>query len=124
MREGDKNDQYEYVHLVEGFTGKNGKTQQHVVKSFGRLDVLEKENPNILEKLKAQYGGSREEKAQRNAALRAEATRQFLEKTIDFDTCSYPSLKYGHYPVRALWRKFFQLQRKFFDSLFRITTIF
>lgn len=112
-QKGGKNGQREYVYLVEGFTGKNGKTQQRVVKSFGRLDVLQKEEPHILEKLKAQYGGSREEKDQRNATLRAEATRQFLEKTIDFDACSYPLLKYGHYPVRALWRKFFQLQRKF-----------
>lgn len=112
-QKGGKNGQHEYVYLVEGFTGKNGKTQQHVVKSFGRLDVLEKEDPNILEKLKAQYGGSREEKDQRNAALRAEATQQFLEKVIDFDSGSYPLLKYGHYPVRALWRNFFHLHRKF-----------
>lgn len=112
-QKGGKNGQHEYVYLVEGFTGKNGKTQQRVVKSFGRLDVLEKEDPNFLEKLKAQYGGSREEKDQRKATLRAEATHQFLEKIIDFDTGSYPLLKYGHYPVRELWRNFFHLQRKF-----------
>jgi len=40
------------VYLVEGYKDVNGKVKQRIVKSYGNLEDLEKEDPNILEKLK------------------------------------------------------------------------
>ena len=40
------------VYLVEGYRDENGKVKQRIIKSYGNLEELQKEDPNILEKLK------------------------------------------------------------------------
>lgn len=42
------------VYLVEGYRDENGKSKQRIIKSYGNLEDLEKENPNILKKLREQ----------------------------------------------------------------------
>ena len=42
------------VYLVEGYRDENGKSKQRIIKSYGNLEDLEKEDPNILEKLRAE----------------------------------------------------------------------
>lgn len=42
------------VYLVEGYRDEQGKSKQRVVKSYGFLEELEKDDPNILEKLKSE----------------------------------------------------------------------
>ena len=41
-----------YVYLVESYRDKNGKPKQRVIDNLGILEELEKDNPNILKKLK------------------------------------------------------------------------
>jgi transposase len=45
-----KND--EIVYLVEGYRDHNGKSKQRIIKKYGLLSELLKDDPNILEKLK------------------------------------------------------------------------
>lgn len=40
------------VYLVEGYRDENGKSKQRIIKSYGNLEDLEKDDPNILQKLK------------------------------------------------------------------------
>ena len=40
------------VYLVEGYRDENGKSKQRIIKSYGNLEDLEKNDPNILQKLK------------------------------------------------------------------------
>ena len=40
------------VYLVEGYRDENGKSKQRIIKSYGNLEDLEKDNPNILQNLK------------------------------------------------------------------------
>lgn len=42
------------VYLVEGYRDENGKSKQRIIKSYGNLEDLEKEDPNILQKLREQ----------------------------------------------------------------------
>lgn len=44
----------ETVYLVEGYRDKDGKVKQRIVKRYGYLDELQKGDPNILDKLKAE----------------------------------------------------------------------
>lgn len=45
---------FKKVYLVEGYRDENGKSKQRIIKCYGDLEILEKEDPNILEKLKAE----------------------------------------------------------------------
>ncbi|MBI9030559.1 IS1634 family transposase [bacterium] len=40
------------VYLVEGYRGPDGKAKQRIIKSFGHLENLVRENPNALDELK------------------------------------------------------------------------
>lgn len=42
------------VYLVEGYRDEDGKSKQRIIKSYGNLEDLEKEDPNILQKLRKQ----------------------------------------------------------------------
>ncbi len=42
------------VYLVEGYRGRDGKVKHRTLKSFGRLSLLEKDNPNIIDNLEKQ----------------------------------------------------------------------
>lgn len=42
------------VYLVEGYRDENGKSKQRIVKCYGNLEELEAQDPNILEKLRAE----------------------------------------------------------------------
>jgi transposase len=42
------------VYLVEGYRDENGKSKQRIIESYGNLEDLEKEDPNILQKLREQ----------------------------------------------------------------------
>ena len=57
-----KNGKYTYVYVNESYR-ENGKTKCRVVKALGRYDKLLNEDPNFMEKLKAQYEEPRIQKA-------------------------------------------------------------
>lgn len=43
------------VYLVEGYRDEDGKSKQRIIKKFGSLGELTKDNPNALEELKKQF---------------------------------------------------------------------
>ena len=49
---GKTNKKGTLVYLVEGYRDNDGKTKHRTIKSYGYLEELEKDDPNILEKLK------------------------------------------------------------------------
>lgn len=80
-----------YVYLVEGYRDKNGKPKQRVIKNYGVLEELIKDDPNILEKLK------HEAKSMRSSIL-----------SIDIDTAELNTeanhlLNYGHFFLEGLY---------------------
>lgn len=86
----------ERVYLVEGYRDKDGKVKHRTLKSYGYLNELEAEDPEILEKLK------------REAKEATLATKQKLvDLTIDLDaknsTCS-PATNYGYFFLEELYR--------------------
>lgn len=109
---GGKNQQYEYVVAVEGYRDKDGRVKQRTVERLGRKDLLLKDDPDAIEKLKKKYGGDREEKDQRAAAMRIGQTLADMQADSPGPK-SAPVLNYGYYPVRALWKNLLGLHRKF-----------
>lgn len=112
FEKGGKNRQYEYVSLVEAHRTENNKIKHRVIERFGRKDLLLKEDPEAIVKLQAKYGGTREEKDRKAADIRVKKAIEDLQQASDTLT-DYPVLKYGHYPIQALWKNVLELDRKF-----------
>ena len=112
FEKGGKNRQYEYVSLVEAYRTENNKIKHRVIERFGRKDLLLKEDPEAIVKLQAKYGGTREEKDRKAADIRVKKAIEDLQQASDTLT-DYPVLKYGHYPIQALWKNVLELDRKF-----------
>lgn len=106
---------YKYVKLLEGYRDENGKTRNRVVKTFGRLDVLLKEDPEAVNKLKAKYNGQHKEKFE----LQQKQRLKDLEETLAFQVdqsrvqSPLPLLNYGHFAVKQIWEEDLALDRKF-----------
>ena len=106
---------YKYVKLLEGYRDENGKTRNRVVKTFGRLDVLLKEDPEAVNKLKAKYNGQHKEKLE----LQQKQRLKDLEETLAFQVdqsrvqSPLPLLNYGHFAVKQIWEEDLALDRKF-----------
>lgn len=49
-----KSNNITYVYLVKGYRDTNGKVKQRIIKNLGILEELDKDDPNILEKLQKQ----------------------------------------------------------------------
>ena len=49
---GKTNKKGTLVYLVEGYRDHDGKSKHRTIKSYGYLEDLEKDDPNILDKLK------------------------------------------------------------------------
>lgn len=97
-----KSGRHAYVQLRESWRDETGKTRTRVVRSLGRLDDLVKDDPDALEKLKAQFS----EKSRRAAARhRAQELRDRILSMDDGGTgeTALPELGFGHYAVRAVW---------------------
>ena len=103
---------YVYVKLIEGY--RDGKRVRHrVVKNFGRLDALEKEDPNAFEKLKAQFDSKNADR-QAAALARAEKARSILSTYLGDASIEreLPLLRYGHYALKAIWEGDLALKQK------------
>ena len=94
-----KDEVRKYVYLLESIrdpeTGKNTKRK---IKNFGRLDLLEKENPGFLEELKKKYK-SREDRAKerQNLAVLSEDYIDSDEPDSDLYEAYSESFIYGHF---------------------------
>lgn len=110
---GGKDKRFEYVHIVEAFRDENGKPKQKLIQNLGRKDKLLKADPQAMDKLYAQYGGTRTQKDQRAATIRTSAAIASLQKTIDIRDRPFVRIRYGNYIVRHIWRNVLELNRKF-----------
>ncbi|MCC8124150.1 MAG: transposase [Akkermansia sp.] len=109
---GGKGRRFTYVSVVEAYRDDDGKIRQRVIEKLGRKDLLLERDPDAIRKLEEKYGGSREQKDSRAAALRIEQSLTRLGSVPESNQ-PHPILKYGHYPIRSLWRSLLQLDRKF-----------
>lgn len=94
-----------YVYLLESIRDpKTGKNTKRKIQNFGRLDVLEKENPGFLDELKKKYK-SREDRAKERQALAVRNEEYIDSDAPDADLYeSYSqSFIYGHFVLKRLW---------------------
>ncbi len=108
--------QYTYVRLMESYRDENGKVKHRVIQTLGRLDILSKEDPDYLEKLKQKYRDDYEEKSRLQSLNRIEQARTILDFDNDSSVSSpLPLLQYGHYALKRIWDDLLHLDRKFKD---------
>ena len=101
-----KSGSYQYCRLSETYRDENGKVKTKVIKNFGRVDLLLKNDPQALEKLKAQYGGSGKDKIEEKGKIRSECLHSFVNSEHKLPSPeSFPLLNYGYFVLRALWKQ-------------------
>ena len=110
---GGKDRRFEYVHIVESVRDENGKPRQNLIKNLGRKDKLLEADPQAMEKLYEQYGGTRSQKDQRAATIRTNAAIEELQNSIDVREYPFVNIKYGHYVVRHIWRNVLEVTQHF-----------
>ena len=102
-----------YVRLEESYRTPDGP-RKRVIKNFGRLDELTKDDPDAFEKLKEKY--RQEEQNKKSAALMARAEQMKEVLSLD-DSCVQgngptPCLRYGHYVLKRIWEGDLDLKTK------------
>lgn len=84
------------LYLVESYRDQNGKPKHRTIKSYGILEELEKDNPNILEELRLE---AKELSLEKEEQL-------FQEMTIDFSKEQSSSLlNYGYVFLERIYNK-------------------
>ena len=98
------------VYLMESFR-KNGKPRNKIIKSYGCLKDLTKDDPDFLENLRALYASKREEHSQtkKNFEAANAASAFDLEKIMPslFSGDKPPTLNYSNLILQSLWRELF-----------------
>ena len=103
----------QYVSFKESFWDpQRKKYSSRTVKNFGRLDLLEKENPHILDELRQQVQKAREISQQKKELALKQRLNAFSEETQKDPFCDNLSVCLGSSVYRQIWNKL-QLQRKF-----------
>ena len=106
---------YVYVYLMESTRDpKTGKITKRLVKNYGRRDVLEKENPGLLEELKERY----KPRAQRayESQRAAICTQEHVDELVSADTVvdmQLDSFNYGWLVLKWLWTSELKLDKPF-----------
>ena len=106
---------YVYVYLMESTRDPNtGKITKRLVKNYGRRDVLEKENPRLLEELKERY----KPRAQRayESQRAAICTQEHVDELVSADTVvdmQLDSFNYGWLVLKWLWTSELKLDKPF-----------
>lgn len=105
VHKSGKKKKNEYVLLLEAYRQEDGTKRSRIVKNYGRLDALLKDDPEALEKLRAQYSTQREAKKKATAEARLESFKQVLaiSNTPDYSDSPAPLLHIGHYPLSRIW---------------------
>lgn len=99
-----------YVLIRETYR-ENGKIKGRTVKNLGPLDDLLAQDPQAIEKLKAQYASERQNRRQAAASSRADVVKAITTPAADSHR-PFPLVHYGHYPLRRLWNDLLQLTPK------------
>lgn len=107
----------QYVSFRESFWDKTRKKySSRTVKNFGRLDLLEKENPNIIEELRRQVEElnarkEQDKQAQIQERLSSAVEQSALGKDLNADN---RAVMLGAAPLRQVWNRL-NLSRKLHD---------
>ncbi len=93
------------VYLVESYR-EDGKVKKRVIKNFGHLSDLTKDDPNALEKLKAQFD-KRAENSAKKAQEAAAAVKSIFEvsENREFHRSKSPEISYANYILRPIWNE-------------------
>lgn len=110
---GGKNRQFVYYKLCESYRDEKGKVKHRYLKTLGREDLLLKEDPLAIEKLTQKYGGTRQEKDAKAASLVTTKILTDLSCELQSQDYDFPTLHYGHFVIRHLWKTVLELSRKF-----------
>lgn len=112
-----KNGDRKYVSIKESFwDAARKKYSSRTVENFGRLDILEKDNPNILAELRQRvesFNENKETEKQKLILARVEKATQKIEVVQDANADNR-TLMIGAVPYRQLWNKL-SLTRKLRD---------
>lgn len=101
------------VVLMESYRPvKGGNSVHRIVKTFGPLKDLEANDPDALEKLKAQYRAQSAAKKEATAQMRREAIESVLKVDGSESSGVAPVLSYAHYPLVQIWNEDLALDRK------------
>ena len=106
---------YVYVYLMESTRDpKTGKITKRLVKNYGRRDILEKDNPGLLEELKERY----KPRAQRayESQRAAICTQEHVDELVSADTVvdmQLDSFNYGWLVLKRLWTSELNLDKPF-----------
>jgi transposase len=105
------------VYLVEGYRDKDGKSKQRIVKCYGDLEILEQQDPNILQKLRDE--AKLMDKNQVNITLNLNDTND----DTNFDR------NYGYFFLERLYNElgisdFFKAKSRNFNHEFDLNKVF
>ena len=113
-----------YVFLREIYF-KDGKRKQRTVKSFGRLDVLQKKDPDILDKLKKKYQDEERSKLNHErerivsellSNTKSNSVTEMLtenqDQAVDGRSAGFDHLNYGLCLLRPVWRDWLKLSAR------------
>lgn len=109
---GGKGNKVKYVVLKESYVAKGGKRSNRIVKTFGRLDALTKDDPEAFEKLKARYNAGSSEKKAVTARTRMSEVASLIALKDGGLGCKPALLNYGYYALRAVWNEALRLDSK------------
>ncbi|MDR1202175.1 MAG: IS1634 family transposase [Tannerellaceae bacterium] len=84
------------VHLVEGYRNEKGQPRQRILKNYGELSELSAQDPNILEKLKAEAGRLTRQHKESRVMLEVDTLRARNE--------GEHTLNYGHFFLESIYR--------------------
>ncbi len=92
-----------YVRIVESYRDPvTKKPKTKTIKNLGRKDVLEKEDPNIIEKLKKELQDGRDSQAN----IQRQEVRNYLTEILDTKAAQSAKLQnYGYLVYRKLWKE-------------------
>lgn len=98
------------VYLIESYWNKEKKScQKRIIKYFGLLKNLSKDDPDFLSKLKAQYSKLSDQKKTDRINKQIAVASEFLTKTSQITDSSFqapsPVFNYANLILRFIWQK-------------------
>lgn len=103
----------QYVSFKESFWDPQKKRySSRTVKNFGRLDILEKDNPNVLEELKAQAAKAKALAQEKKELILKQRVNELSNEKKSSSYADNLSVCLGSAVYRQIWNKL-ELQKKF-----------
>ena len=99
-----KSGKNEYVRIVESYRDEiTGKPRTKVIKALGNKADLERDDPGIVERLKAELKESREAKKNLKREEQSAVLQRILQQSCESTPAGAPIKNYGHLVYKKLW---------------------